>query len=125
MRGGESGGDDGSRGQESLYGVFAELFLEGENLQCAVKLIQVPTTVLGMVDAAVGGKTGINTAEGKNLVGAFYAPAAVVCDLDTLTSLGRNELLAGFAEVVKYGFIAEPEILDIIERDMDVATDPE
>ncbi|MEY9953398.1 3-dehydroquinate synthase [Leifsonia sp. EB34] len=102
-----------------LAGFVAATWLRG------VRLVQVPTTVLGMVDAAVGGKTGINTAEGKNLVGAFYAPAAVVCDLDTLTSLGRNELLAGFAEVVKYGFIAEPEILDIIERDVDVATDPE
>jgi 3-dehydroquinate synthase len=102
-----------------LAGFAAATWLRG------VKLVQVPTTLLGMVDAAVGGKTGINTAEGKNLVGAFYAPAAVVCDLDTLSSLGRNELLAGFAEVVKYGFIAEPEILDIIERDVDVATDPE
>jgi 3-dehydroquinate synthase len=77
-----------------------------------------------MVDASVGGKTGINTAEGKNLVGAFYAPAAVVADLDTLDSLSRNEILAGFAEVVKCGFIAEPEILDIIEADVDRATDP-
>jgi 3-dehydroquinate synthase len=101
-----------------LAGFAAATWLRG------VKLIQVPTTLLGMVDAAVGGKTGINTAEGKNLVGAFYAPAAVVCDLDTLASLGRNEILAGFGEVVKYGFIAEPEILDIIERDVDVATDP-
>ncbi len=102
-----------------LAGFVAATWLRG------VRLIQVPTTVLGMVDAAVGGKTGINTAEGKNLVGAFYVPTAVVCDLDTLTSLGRNELLAGFAEIVKYGLIAEPEILDIIERDVDVATDPE
>ncbi|MFF2052017.1 3-dehydroquinate synthase [Leifsonia sp. NPDC058194] len=102
-----------------LAGFAAATWLRG------VKLIQVPTTLLGMVDAAVGGKTGINTTEGKNLVGAFYAPAAVVCDLDTLASLGRNEILAGFGEVVKYGFIAEPEILDIIERDVAVATDPE
>ncbi|WP_426624239.1 3-dehydroquinate synthase [Leifsonia sp. McL0607] len=102
-----------------LAGFVAATWLRG------VRLIQVPTTLLGMVDAAVGGKTGINTTEGKNLVGAFYAPAAVVGDLDTLTSLGRNELLAGFAEVVKYGFIAGPEILDIIERDVEVATDPE
>ena len=67
--------------------------------------MQVPTTVLGMVDAAVGGKTGINTAEGKNLVGAFYAPAAVICDLDLLDTLPKNEILAGFAEIVKAGFI--------------------
>jgi 3-dehydroquinate synthase len=101
-----------------LAGFVAATWLRG------VRLVQVPTTLLGMVDAAVGGKTGINTAEGKNLVGAFYAPAAVICDLDTLTSLSRNEILAGFGEVVKYGFIAEPEILDIIERDVDRATDP-
>ncbi|WP_369826440.1 3-dehydroquinate synthase [Subtercola sp. Z020] len=101
-----------------LAGFVAATWLRG------VQLIQAPTTLLGMVDAAVGGKTGINTAEGKNLVGAFYAPRAVLADLDTLVSLPRNDLLAGFAEVVKAGFIAEPEILDIIEADVDVATDP-
>jgi 3-dehydroquinate synthase len=101
-----------------LAGFVAATWLRG------VRLIQVPTTVLGMVDAAVGGKTGINTAEGKNLVGAFYAPSAVIADLDTLTTLPRNEILAGFGEVVKCGFIAEPEILDIIEADLDRATDP-
>ena len=84
----------------------------------------MPTTVLGMVDAAVGGKTGINTAEGKNLVGAFHAPRAVLCDLDLLDTLPRNEILAGFAEVVKAGFICYPEILDLIEADPDAATDP-
>ena len=88
-----------------------------------VKLVQVPTTLLGMVDAAIGGKTGINTAEGKNLVGSFYAPAAVVVDLDVLQGLSQMEILAGFGEVVKCGFIAEPEILDIIEADVDTATD--
>ena len=77
-----------------------------------------------MVDAAVGGKTGINTAEGKNLVGAFYAPSAVVADLDVLDDLPRNEILAGFAEIVKCGFIGEPEILDLIEADVDAVTDP-
>ncbi|MDF2442972.1 MAG: 3-dehydroquinate synthase, partial [Subtercola sp.] len=101
-----------------LAGFVAATWLRG------VQLIQAPTTLLGMVDAAVGGKTGINTAEGKNLVGAFYAPTAVLADLDILSSLPRNDLLAGFAEVVKAGFIAEPEILEILERDVDVATDP-
>lgn len=101
-----------------LAGFVAATWLRG------VKLVQVPTSVLGMVDAAIGGKTGINTAEGKNLVGAFYAPAAVLCDLDLLADLPRNEILAGFAEIVKAGFIAEPEILDIIEADVDRATDP-
>ncbi|WP_150309246.1 3-dehydroquinate synthase [Planctomonas psychrotolerans] len=101
-----------------LGGFVAATWLRG------VKLLQIPTTVLGMVDAAVGGKTGINTDEGKNLVGAFYAPAAVLVDLDLLESLPKNEILAGFAEIVKAGFIAEPEILDILEADVAVATDP-
>jgi 3-dehydroquinate synthase len=101
-----------------LAGFVAATWLRG------VDLIQLPTTVLGMVDAAVGGKTGINTAEGKNLVGAFHAPRAVLCDLDVLDALPRNELLAGFAEVVKAGFIAEPEILDLVEADVEAATDP-
>ncbi len=101
-----------------LAGFVAATWLRG------VRLVHVPTTVLGMVDAAVGGKTGINTAEGKNLVGSFYAPSSVLCDLDLLATLPRNEILAGFAEVAKYGFIAEPEILDILEADIDRATDP-
>jgi 3-dehydroquinate synthase len=101
-----------------LAGFVAATWLRG------VKLIQVPTTLLGMVDAAVGGKTGINTQEGKNLVGAFYAPAAVICDLDTLATLPRNEIVAGFGEVVKYGFIQDSRILEIIEADVNKATDP-
>jgi 3-dehydroquinate synthase len=101
-----------------LAGFVAATWLRG------VDLVQVPTTVLGMVDAAVGGKTGINTAEGKNLVGAFWAPRAVLVDLDLLDSLSKNEILAGSAEIVKAGFIAEPEILDIYEADVDRATDP-
>ncbi|MET0672725.1 MAG: 3-dehydroquinate synthase [Microbacterium pygmaeum] len=101
-----------------LAGFVAATWLRG------VQLVQVPTTVLGMVDAAVGGKTGINTAEGKNLVGAFWPPRAVVCDLDTLETLSPNERVAGFAEVVKAGFIWYPEILDLIEADPVAATDP-
>jgi len=101
-----------------LAGFVAATWLRG------VRLVQVPTTLLGMVDASIGGKTGINTNEGKNLVGAFYAPAAVLIDLDTLEGLSQMEILAGFGEVVKAGFIAEPEILDILERNVAVATDP-
>jgi len=101
-----------------LAGFVAATWLRG------VPLLQVPTTLLGMVDASIGGKTGINTAEGKNLVGAFYAPRAVVIDLDVLEGISRMETLAGFGEVVKCGFIAEPEILDLIEADVDRATDP-
>lgn len=101
-----------------LAGFVAATWLRG------VTLIHIPTTVLGMVDASVGGKTGINTAEGKNLVGSFYAPHGVVCDIEVLQTLSENEIRAGFAEVAKYGFIAEPEILDIIEADLARAIDP-
>jgi 3-dehydroquinate synthase len=89
-----------------------------------VDIVHVPTTLLGMVDAAVGGKTGINTDAGKNLVGAFHQPAAVLVDLATLETLPRNEIMAGMAEVVKAGFIADPVILDLIEADPEAAQDP-
>ena len=89
-----------------------------------VSIVHVPTTLLGMVDAAVGGKTGINTDAGKNLVGAFHQPLAVLVDLATLKTLPRNELVAGMAEVVKAGFIADPVILDLIEADPQAALDP-
>ncbi|MPV37999.1 3-dehydroquinate synthase [Georgenia subflava] len=82
-----------------------------------VRLVNVPTTLLGMVDAALGGKTGINTAAGKNLVGAFHPPAGVVCDLAALTTLPAADLRAGLAEVVKAGFIADERILDLVEAD--------
>ena len=101
-----------------LAGFVAATWLRG------VAVVQIPTTVLAMVDAAVGGKTGINTAEGKNLVGAFWAPKAVLCDLDLLQTLPRNELLAGFAEVVKAGFIDDARILDLVEAEPERATDP-
>jgi 3-dehydroquinate synthase len=77
-----------------------------------------------MVDAAVGGKTGINTDAGKNLVGTFYEPDAIFVDLATLETLPRNELIAGMAEIVKGGFIADPVILDLIEADPALALDP-
>ena len=92
-----------------LAGFVAASWLRG------VRVVQVPTTLLGMVDAAVGGKTGINTAEGKNLVGAFHPPAGVLCDVDVLSTLPEADLVAGLAEVVKCGFIADPVILDLVE----------
>ena len=101
-----------------VAGFVAATWLRG------VDIVHVPTTLLGMVDAAVGGKTGINTGAGKNLVGAFHQPAAVLVDLATLESLPRNEIVAGMAEVVKAGFIADPTILDIIEADPELALDP-
>ena len=82
-----------------------------------VRVVQVPTTVLGMVDAAVGGKTGINTAAGKNLVGAFAPPSLVLCDLSLLRTLPAADLTAGLGEVVKCGFIADPRILDLLESE--------
>ncbi|MFM6971455.1 MAG: 3-dehydroquinate synthase [Rhodoluna sp.] len=102
-----------------LAGFVAATWLRG------VDLIQIPTTLLGMVDAAIGGKTGINTSEGKNLVGVFHSPRAVFVDINTLNTLPRNDLLAGFAEIVKYGFIADEKILEIIEADIGSATDPQ
>ncbi len=85
-----------------LAGFVAASWLRG------VRVVHVPTTLLGMVDAAVGGKTGINTAEGKNLVGAFHPPAGVLCDLDVLETLPRPDLVAGLAEVVKCGLHRGP-----------------
>ncbi|MGH3655424.1 MAG: 3-dehydroquinate synthase, partial [Micromonosporaceae bacterium] len=101
-----------------LAGFVAACWLRG------TAVLQVPTNVLGMVDAAVGGKTGVNTAAGKNLVGAFHPPVAVVCDLAALRSLPAEELVAGLAEVVKCGFIADPVILERIEADPAAAVDP-
>ncbi len=101
-----------------LAGFVAATWLRG------VRVVQVPTTLLAMVDAAVGGKTGINTPEGKNLVGAFHSPSGVLCDLDSLATLPGVDLRAGLAEVVKCGFIADPGILELVEADPGAATDP-
>ena len=89
-----------------------------------VRVVHVPTTLLAMVDAAVGGKTGINTAAGKNLVGAFHEPSAVLVDLATLDTLPAAEIAAGSAEIVKTGFIADPTILELVEADPVAALDP-
>ncbi|AZI57462.1 3-dehydroquinate synthase [Nakamurella antarctica] len=101
-----------------LAGFAAATWMRG------IKIVQVPTTLLAMVDAAVGGKTGINTDAGKNMVGSFHEPSAVIVDLATLETLPRNELVAGMAEIVKCGFIADPIILDIIEAGPEAAVDP-
>ncbi|HNV09991.1 MAG TPA: 3-dehydroquinate synthase [Propionibacteriaceae bacterium] len=94
-----------------LAGFVAASWLRG------VGFISVPTSVLAMVDAAVGGKTGINIAAGKNLVGAFHEPLGVLCDLDLLAELPASEVSSGLAEVIKAGFIADPRILDLVEQD--------
>jgi 3-dehydroquinate synthase len=87
-------------------------------------VVHVPTTLLAMVDAAVGGKAGINTEAGKNLVGAFHEPSAVLVDLASLQTLPHPDLVAGMAEVVKAGFIADPVILAQIEDNPSAALDP-
>jgi 3-dehydroquinate synthase len=101
-----------------LAGFVAATWLRG------VGIVQIPTTLLAMVDAAIGGKTGVNTSEGKNLVGVFHSPKAVIVDLETLATLPRNEIVAGFAEVVKCGFISDTMMLDSIENHLDSAIDP-
>ncbi|WP_219413605.1 3-dehydroquinate synthase [Pseudonocardia nigra] len=101
-----------------LAGFVAATWMRG------VPVVHVPTTLLAMVDAAVGGKTGINTAAGKNLVGAFHEPAAVLVDLAVLDTLPPAELVAGSAEIVKAGFIADPRILELVEADPARALDP-
>lgn len=92
-----------------LGGFVAATWLRG------IRVVHVATTLLGMVDAAVGGKTGIDTSTGKNLVGAFHEPAGVLCDLDLLHTLPSDELRSGLGEVVKCGFVADPEILRLVE----------
>lgn len=100
-----------------LAGFVAATWLRG------VGYISIPTTVLAMVDAAVGGKTGINIAAGKNLVGAFHEPRGVLCDLDLLVGLPSAEVASGLAEVIKCGFIADPRILELVEQDPVEAVD--
>jgi 3-dehydroquinate synthase len=101
-----------------LGGFVAATWLRG------VRVVHVPTSLLAMVDAAVGGKTGIDTGAGKNLVGSFHEPAGVLCDLDLLATLPPRELANGLSEVIKTGFIADPEILALVEKDPSAALDP-
>jgi len=92
-----------------LAGYAAATYMRG------IRFVQVPTTLLAMVDSSVGGKTGINRPQGKNLVGAFYQPAAVVADLDSLLTLEQREYVSGLAEVVKYGVIWDASFFAHIE----------
>jgi 3-dehydroquinate synthase len=101
-----------------VVGFVAATWLRG------IRVVHCPTTLLGMVDAAIGGKTGINTAAGKNLVGSFHPPAGVMVDLDHLATLPVDQWVSGMAEVVKAGFIADPTILDLIALDPDGAASP-
>jgi 3-dehydroquinate synthase len=94
-----------------LVGFAAATYLRG------VRYVQAPTTLLAMVDSSVGGKTAIDLPEGKNLVGAFHQPAAVIADIETLRTLPERELAAGLAEVVKYGVIRDETLFEQLERD--------
>jgi len=102
-----------------LAGCAAATWLRG------VRAVLMPTTLLGMVDAAVGGKTAIDIPEGKNLVGAFHPPAGVLCDLATLVTVPREAYVSGLAEVIKAGFIADPRILELVEDDPEGAGRPD
>ena len=93
-----------------LAGFVAATYLRG------IAFVQVPTTLLAMVDSSVGGKTGVNLPEGKNLVGAFHQPRLVVADLDTLATLPAREFAAGMAEVIKYGAIRDRDLFDRVAR---------
>jgi 3-dehydroquinate synthase len=104
-----------------LTGFVAATWMRG------VSFVQVPTTLLAMVDSSVGGKTGVNHPRAKNLIGAFWQPVAVLCDPDCLKTLPPRELRAGLAEVIKYGVIADPEFFNWLEANLDaaLALDPE
>jgi len=95
-----------------LAGFVAATYLRG------IAFVQVPTTLLAQVDSSVGGKVGVNLKAGKNLVGAFYQPRLVLCDLDTLRTLPEREFRAGLAEVIKYGIIYDAKLFAQLERDL-------
>ena len=103
-----------------LSGFVAATYMRG------VRFIQVPTTLTAQVDAAIGGKTGVNLPEGKNLVGAFHQPVAVLADVTTLASLPEREFRSGLGEVAKYGLVLEPSLLELLDGRLDavLARDP-
>lgn len=96
-----------------LTGFAASIYLRG------IRFIQVPTTLLAQVDAAIGGKTGVNHPSGKNLIGSFYQPALVACDIDCLTTLSKRDLRSGLAEIIKYGVIRNAPLFDYLVTHMD------
>jgi 3-dehydroquinate synthase len=96
-----------------IAGFAAATYLRG------TPFVQIPTTLLAQVDSSVGGKTGVNHPRGKNLIGAFYQPRAVIIDVALLSSLPRRELIAGLAEVIKYGIIEDPNLFGRLEEKLD------
>jgi 3-dehydroquinate synthase len=95
-----------------VAGFVAASYLRG------VRLVQIPTTLVAQVDSSVGGKTGVNLPEGKNLVGAFYPPRAVIADFETVATLPHREYRSGLYEIIKYGAIADAELFSFLERHM-------
>lgn len=102
-----------------IAGYLAASYLRG------IPFVQIPTTLLAMVDSSVGGKTGINLPRGKNLVGAFHQPRAVVADIDVLATLPKREWRAGLAEVIKYGIIADSKFFEYLEENVAAAASGE
>ena len=117
---GESGASGDPTGIELGGGVVGDIagFAAAGSMR-DIGFVQVPTTLLEQVDSSVGGKTGVNHAQGKNLIGAFYQPGVVLVDIDTLATLPERELRAGLAEVIKYGAIADIDFFAWLERNMD------
>ena len=93
-----------------LTGFASSIILRGVNF------VQIPTTLLAQIDSAIGGKTGINTPQGKNLVGTFYQPKAVISDINSLKSLPQRQLISGYAEICKYGLIGDKSFWEWLER---------
>lgn len=91
-------------------GFTASIYLRG------IRYIQIPTTLLGQVDSAIGGKTAINHSKGKNLIGSFYQPTLIICDTSVLKTLPLRELRSGLAEVIKYGVISDPDLITLLEN---------
>ncbi len=96
-----------------LTGFIASIYMRG------IKYIQIPTTLLAQVDSSIGGKTGINIREGKNLIGTFYHPDGVIIDVKTLNSLPEREYKSGIAEIIKYGMIMNYELFEFLEKNID------
>jgi len=97
-----------------LSGFIASICLRG------LKFIQIPTTLLAQVDASIGGKTGVNHSSGKNLIGSFYQPNHICISISVLSTLSKRECLSGFAEIIKYGIISDPDLFDTLDKNSNI-----